>query len=322
MKKVTSFIRNNIKIVIAFILGGIILGTCGAYASSVISALDVSYSNTSSGISSTNVQGAIDSLYTKAKDAEAKCPTGNTCTKTWARVGDYVKMTPELASASDPIPTSMTGYSSSQTINPSELNLWRVIRINSDGTIDMVSEYVSSTNITLQGKTGYQNYIATLNQIAAKYKNSKYTIGSRYVGYGGQTGVILKTKALDASANPQGYVAYEPETYGLGDTEYEIDYNLIRNALGTLKANKAGTTTATYYWIASRIYSYTSSTLWTFNARLTNSSGNTDGCTLYYYSSGSFIPKAYSFAIRPIITLKSGLVPTGSGTSSNPYVLS
>ena len=81
MKKVTNFIRNNVKVVIAFILGGIILGTCGAYASSVISASDVSYSNASSGIPSTNVQGTIDSLYTKAKDAETKCPDGYTCTK-------------------------------------------------------------------------------------------------------------------------------------------------------------------------------------------------------------------------------------------------
>ena len=65
MKKVTNLIRNNVKVVIAFILGGIILGTCGAYASSVISASDVSYSNTSSGISSTNVQDAIEELYDK-----------------------------------------------------------------------------------------------------------------------------------------------------------------------------------------------------------------------------------------------------------------
>ena len=28
---------------------------------------------------------------------------------------------------------SKTGYSSTQTINPQELNLWRVIKINNDG---------------------------------------------------------------------------------------------------------------------------------------------------------------------------------------------
>ena len=65
MKNITNFIRNNVKVVVAFILGGIILGTCGAYASSVISASDVSYSNTTSGISSTNVQDAIEELYDK-----------------------------------------------------------------------------------------------------------------------------------------------------------------------------------------------------------------------------------------------------------------
>ena len=85
MKKVTKFIRNNVKVVVAFILGGIILGTCGAYASSIISASDVSFSNTSSSISSTNVQGAIEELNTKAttriKEAEAKCPDGYKCTK-------------------------------------------------------------------------------------------------------------------------------------------------------------------------------------------------------------------------------------------------
>ena len=85
MKKVTNFIKDNVKVVIAFILGGIILGTCGAYASSIISASDVSFSNTSGAISSTNVQGAIEELNTKAttriKEAEAKCPDGYKCTK-------------------------------------------------------------------------------------------------------------------------------------------------------------------------------------------------------------------------------------------------
>ena len=81
MKKITNFIKDNVKVVVAFILGGIILGAYGTYASSIISASDVSYSNASSAISSTNVQGAIDSLYKKAKDAEAKCPDGYKCTK-------------------------------------------------------------------------------------------------------------------------------------------------------------------------------------------------------------------------------------------------
>ena len=53
--------------------------------------------------------------------------------------GDYVSYTP--SSTSYTTDKSKTGYSSSQTINPSELNLWRVLNINDDNK-DLVKEYV------------------------------------------------------------------------------------------------------------------------------------------------------------------------------------
>lgn len=56
--------------VFGFILGAIIFGSISAYAVTIISSSSVSYLNTSSGITSTNVQGAIDELY-------AKSSTGN-----------------------------------------------------------------------------------------------------------------------------------------------------------------------------------------------------------------------------------------------------
>ena len=66
MKKVKIFIKNNIKTVIAFILGMIISGT-GVYAATILFASnEVSYDNTSSGMTATNVQDALDELYTKA----------------------------------------------------------------------------------------------------------------------------------------------------------------------------------------------------------------------------------------------------------------
>lgn len=67
MKKVKKIIKNNVKVLIAFILGGIILGTGGVYAATVINASDVSYKNASSGMTSTNVQGAIEELYNDSK---------------------------------------------------------------------------------------------------------------------------------------------------------------------------------------------------------------------------------------------------------------
>ena len=66
MKKVKKFLLGNIKTVVAFILGIIISGT-GVYAATIIyNSNQVGYDNTSSGMSATNVQDALDELYTKA----------------------------------------------------------------------------------------------------------------------------------------------------------------------------------------------------------------------------------------------------------------
>lgn len=61
---IKKFINNNIKVFIAFIIG-LILATTGVYATSILNSKEVPYSNANSGLSSTNVQSAIDELYNK-----------------------------------------------------------------------------------------------------------------------------------------------------------------------------------------------------------------------------------------------------------------
>ena len=82
--KLRNFIKNNLKIVVAFTLGLLVAGT-GVYAATVIAASSVGYSDNAS-LGATNVQNAIDKLNTKAttKIAEAKkeCPSGEICQKT------------------------------------------------------------------------------------------------------------------------------------------------------------------------------------------------------------------------------------------------
>lgn len=62
--RIKEFLKNNIKVLVAFVIG-IILATTGVYAATVISSSFVSYSNTSSKLTSTDVQSAIDELATK-----------------------------------------------------------------------------------------------------------------------------------------------------------------------------------------------------------------------------------------------------------------
>lgn len=94
MKKLKDKIINNKKYILGIITGILISGTT-VYAATVISAANVSYSNTSSKLSSTDVQSAIDELYTKAK---TNCSDGNVnetklsfSSDSWATIAKNVK---------------------------------------------------------------------------------------------------------------------------------------------------------------------------------------------------------------------------------------
>ena len=71
MKKVKKIIKNNVKVLVGIIIGTMVTGT-GVYAATVINASDVSYKNASSGMTSTNVQGAIEELNTKIQADKIK----------------------------------------------------------------------------------------------------------------------------------------------------------------------------------------------------------------------------------------------------------
>ena len=237
-------------------------------------------------------------------------------------LGDYVKMTPTKSSYTTD--TSMTGYTETQTINPQELNLWRVISLNSDGTVDLISEHVSTNVVFFKGKIGYQNYIGYLNVLASQYENSTYTKGSRYFGYNGQTEYITDTSKFTNPAPwtcSTGESCNPVERQGGGDELYQKDYDLVNNAIGTLEATQVDGSDS-YYWIASRYYGYGSTTNYDWWVRYVDSMGALCSTNLYEYYSYSFGESDYISALRPIVTLKSGLKYSGLGTEEDPYTLS
>ena len=243
------------------------------------------------------------------------------------KIGDYVNMIP--TSTEYIVPSNVTGYSSDQIINPSELSLWRVININDNDTIDLVSEYVSSASVYFDGKIGYQNSISVLNKIASQYTNSKYTVASRHMGYSNQTEKIIDTFALDSTSSPwpnntSSSTTSSDEVKGGGDMGYERDCNLVRNSVGTLVASDVKTKYKSYYWLASRNYNYGTSRGWRFGIRYIYPGDGMDTDFIYFYSDGDFTGSSnyyYMRSIRPIVTIKAGLLPNGSGTSDDPYIL-
>ena len=320
MKRIINFIKDY---TFGFILSILIFGVVGVYAATTIHASKLSVDTTNmEGIGSNKtVQDSIEYLYSKTY-----CPSKYKCYKlhTTPQVGDYVKMTP--TSTSYTTDTTKTGYTSTQTINPSELNLWRVIKVNSDGTIEMVAEYVSSTAIYFKGQTGYKNFVGYLNVLANQYQNTKYTINARHMGYNGQTEYLTDTAStVDSTSTTAPWTSSTGsstvESQGGGDTLYTTDTNLVKAATGTLVAtNTSGTASA--YWLASRYYYYYHSSRWLYNGRYISTSGYVYSSNdLYGYSNG-FAALANSNRLRPIVTLKSGISYTAVlGTSYDPFVL-
>ena len=314
--------KYNYKLVLGFILGVILFGG-GVYASILYSANIVYYDSTSSSLNSTNVQGAIDELATKY--ANLTCPSDKVCypKKTTLSLGDYVSYTPSKTSYTTD--TSKTGYTSTQTINPSELNLWRVISLNQDGTVDLISENISSEMVRFAGLTGYINYVGYLNTLASKYETTGITVGSRYFGYNGQTQYITDTSKFTSTApwkcNTEANGCNTVENQGGGDTLYTSDYNLVNTILGTINATDPSGTPNSYY-TASRWYKYGNDTTYYWTVRIIGTNGRIMSMysfnSMYVYSGGSFNGGTITGTLRPIVTLKSGLSYDGVGNKDYP----
>lgn len=65
MKKIVNKIKQNAKAIAAFLLGIALTGGT-VYAATVLPSSQVGYDNSTSGLAATDVQGALDELYTKA----------------------------------------------------------------------------------------------------------------------------------------------------------------------------------------------------------------------------------------------------------------
>ena len=204
------------------------------------------------------------------------------------RLGDYISYTPN--STSYTISKERTGYSSDQTINPSELNVWRVIRKNEDETVDIVSVNASSSQVTFSNTDGFNNFLGVLGSIASVYRTTGYTVRARYTG--------------------------------------ESDLVYIEEVLGTDHAKRVGSDSVVSYWIAKSGNMQNVSQSFLSASVVEDGSGgatvfshtnicdsNTSNCYRKYTGSGSRY-------LRPIVVLKSDLKITGGdGTESNPYTL-
>ena len=330
MKK---WLKDKKKFFIGILIGMILAGTTAYAATILYQGINVGYNNSGTHFKDKNnnnveeVQTALDELYDLKK----------TVPNTIFNIGDYFSLTPDKNSYT--IEKKVSGYNQSQTINPSELTLWRVIDIYSDGSVDAVSEYTSSEDVIFANETGFINYIRGLQIIAAQYAKAGYTAGTRMMGYSGQTMSIKSRENVYTNVAPSTASTISPTTgigqeYSgglLGDTLYLKDYQLVSKVYKTdpltygqsgLIAYKVGTSTENDYWLASRSYIYNNNN-WHFDNRYVTEYGNLNGLSMCYGDATiSACPYSNMRALRPIITLNANIyISGGSGTKVDPYVV-
>ena len=106
-------------------------------------------------------------------------------------IGDYVNYTPKgtvyVRKYTDSVLQKYSGYSSNQEVYLQDTK-WRILDINSDGSIELISEkelYIgnssgNTTELYFKGATGYNNGVKILNDLCHElYGTGEYAIGGR-----------------------------------------------------------------------------------------------------------------------------------------------
>jgi len=221
-----------------------------------------------------------------------------------ATVGAYVTYVP--SSTSYTVPATVSGYTDNQTFNPSITTSWRILS-NEDGNIEIISNNSIGT-LTLGGEEGYVNVVQTLNDISYSYVNKEYAIGGRSVGYSLDDlyeEEITNYKVIDTKVYPLGIVS---------------DFPYIDDQLDTSELSATGIDLGDeVIWLASRYLDEYDDTTRFFMIRWMSSGGYCDYDCMIDNSGGE---SSASYGVRPVVSLKSGLTVTGSGTSSDPYIIS
>ena len=307
--------KEKIKKIIFGYLPGFVFGVITAISISVIAATyfpskDVTYDNKESGLESQNVQGAIDELYLTCT-AEKVDVGGQEVTTVMSGDGLY----------KDEYEEGKYTYKGANPNNYVTFNNekagWRIISINSDGTIKIMKDANIGDIAWDTSNRNNWNRPATLNTyLNGDYYNSltstaqgQIVEGTYYVG-----GVTANINDMQDQISDEKAVTSKVKVALPTASEY-IRANSNKEQCGTFSLIGSN-----YSTCKNSDWMFNSDTWWTLSP-YTNSTYvfrvNSRG-----YANAIFANYADD-AVRPAITLSSKVQITGGiGTVSDPYILS
>ena len=316
-EKTKEFLKKNL---IGFILGVVSAGTIIVYAETYFLSNDVTYDNSSSGLSSTNVQGAIDELY------------GVCFPKT---IGDTILDNTDIVTSGDGLYKDEyescrylykgTDPNNYITFNESDDGKagWRIISVECDGTIKIM-KYESETtiywdngstdwsiaNINSYLNNSYYNVLssnvqnqivtATYNIGTVTYENSdmKSQINDeKGKTWNGKVALVTLSEYIRASSNQtcNTFSYYSKNDYKCSGSNWMYPYETYYNGS---------------WWTLSQCYDQDRNSF--FVGTVDKKSGEPD------YAN----PWGATFDVRPVVTLSSDVkIIGGDGSQNNPYTL-
>ena len=310
--------KEKIKKIIFGYLPGFVLGVITAISISVIAATyfpskDVTYDNKESGLSSTDVQGAIDELY-------AECtyvPTG----------GEAILENTDIVTSGDGLyadeyEEGKYTYKGRNVNNYVTFNNekagWRIISINSDGTIKIMKyEGIGYIAWDTSNRSNW-NRPATLNTyLNGDYYNSltstaqgQIVEATYYAGAVTNDNTDMQDQISDEKARTSKVKVALPTL-----SEY-LRANSNKEQCGTFSLNNSN-----YITCKNSDWMYTYDNWWTLSPY-----SGTSNSVFHVVTGGDVSSTGASgkyFVVRPAITLSSEVQITGGiGTKSDPYILS
>ena len=175
-----------VTIIVLLILAGIALnltiGQNGIFSRAQTAANTWRNAETNEQLAMGELEGWMDGYMGGSEDDDAS--------REGLEIGQYVKyvpdtyVNPEDGSSNYSLPSNVSGYDTNQEIAQAQDLTWRIMSINTDGTVDLISNTTEDkgVDIFLKGATGYNNGVYILNDIAAKqYSNLSLGVTARSV---------------------------------------------------------------------------------------------------------------------------------------------
>ena len=297
-EKTKEFLK---KYLIGFILGFVSVGIVAVYAETYFPSNDVTYDNTESGLSSTDVQGAIDELY-------------GVCTKE-PPAGEQIIEDAGLEKDPYECRYFFTGANPNNyiTFNGEEAG-WRIISVECDGTIKIIKiSNIGYRAWDTSGSYGNNNWArpASLNTYlnGTYYNGLNSTAKSQIVAKNFSIGAVMRNNDLLSQVNDENSVIWTGKIALPTLSEY-LRTNSNINCKTSYSYNTCKNTT----WM------YNNTNWWTLSPEVDSSYRIIDIWSEGLIDSSS--ANVTNYTVYPALYLSSEVTLTGSGTKSDPYVVS